>query len=132
MLINAGKVVYSQKQYDYKSKGEMQIAMLLDNHRIRYQYEYPLAVKERGKVRIWYPDFHLPEYGLFLEYAGMKNESYKKMLQYKKQVYKNAGIEVLFVEPGEFSRDGDGRILGGIEEILLKRRDKFYRRKELA
>jgi len=41
----------------YKSWGEEQIARLLDRYGTSYQYEYPVAVVDRGKTRIWYPDF---------------------------------------------------------------------------
>jgi hypothetical protein len=59
----------------FKSKGEYQIARFLERNQIRYQYEHPLAVVDRGRVRIWYPDFQLPEYGLILETVPMQNKS---------------------------------------------------------
>lgn len=61
------------KEDEFKSEGERQIARLLERCGIDYRYEYPLAVIERGKVRILYPDFLLPEYGVVLEYAGVEN-----------------------------------------------------------
>jgi len=39
----------------YKNWGEEQIARFLDRNGIVYKYEYPLAVVDRGKVRVYYP-----------------------------------------------------------------------------
>lgn len=58
----------------YKSCGEEQIARLLERNGIAYQYEYRLAVVDRGKVRIYYPDFRLPEYSLVVEYFGVNGD----------------------------------------------------------
>ena len=66
----------------YKSWGEEQIARLLDRNRITYQYEYPVAVVDRGKTRIYYPDFRLPEYGLILVMTngeGIKSRFTKRL-----------------------------------------------------
>jgi hypothetical protein len=48
----------------YRSKPELQIARLLEQNSIAYKYEHPMAVVDRGKTKIWYPDFYLPEYGM--------------------------------------------------------------------
>ena len=82
----------------YKSWGEEQIARLLDRSRINYQYEYPVAVVDRGKTRIYYPDFRLPEYGLIIEYFGVNGDSgYDKRKRHKIEVYKKAGIDGLYL-----------------------------------
>ena len=74
----------------YKSWGENQIARLLERNRIAYQYEYPLAVVDRGKTRIYYPDFRLPEYGLVIEYFGVNGDSrYDERRRHKIEIYKN-------------------------------------------
>ena len=42
---------------------------------------YPLAIMDREKVRIWYPDFRLPEYGTIIEYFGMNgNDAYNEQI----------------------------------------------------
>jgi hypothetical protein len=55
----------------YKSEGERQLARLFDRNHIRYQYEYPLALMDKDQLRLWYPDFRLPDCGLIVEYFGV-------------------------------------------------------------
>jgi len=74
--------------YDFKSRGEVQIARFLDRNSIAYQYEYPLAILDQGKTRIWYPDFQLPEYGMIIEYFGINGKSsYDEQARHKMKVY---------------------------------------------
>lgn len=114
---------------NYKSWGEEQIARLLDRSRITYQYEYPVAIVDRGKTRIYYPDFRLPEYGLIIEYFGVNGDSgYDQRTKHKMEVYKQAGIEGLFLTRDSLRGDWPGRIIGQIEDILKNRLDRFYNR----
>jgi len=56
----------------YKSRGEAQVGRLLDRYGIPFFYEQPTLVLDRGRHRLWRPDFTLPDYnGLVVEYAGM-------------------------------------------------------------
>ena len=114
----------------YKSWGEEQIARLLDRNRIMYQYEYPLVVVDRGKTRIYYPDFRLPAYGLIIEYFGVNGDSgYDERTRHKMEVYKQVGIEGLFLTKDSFKGDWPTRIMSQIEGILKNRLDKFYNRR---
>jgi len=113
----------------YKSWGEEQIARLLERNKISYQYEYPLAVHDRGKLRIYYPDFRLPEQGLIIEYFGMNgNSDYDKQTKHKLEVYKQAGIEGLFLTRDSLKGDWPTRIVSQIEGVLKDRLDRFYKR----
>ena len=115
----------------YKSWGEEQIARLLDRNRIAYQYEYPVAVVDQGKTRIYYPDLRLPEYGLIIEYFGVNgNPDYDERRRHKTEVYKKAGIEGLFLTRDSLRGDWPDRTVGQIEDILKKRLDRFYDRRE--
>jgi len=111
----------------YKSWGEEQIARLLDRNGITYQYEYPTAVVDQGKVRIYYPDFMLSGYGLIIEYFGVNGDpGYDQRTQHKMEVYKQAGIEGLFLTRESFKGDWPTRIMNQIESVLKNRLDKFY------
>ena len=113
----------------YKSWGEEQIARLLDRNGIAHQYEYPAAVVDRGKVRIYYPDFRLPEYGMIVEYFGMNgNSDYNKQTKHKIEVYKQAGIDGLFLTRDSLRGDWPNKIIGQVEDILKQRLDRFYNR----
>jgi hypothetical protein len=114
---------------DFKSRAEEQIARLLDKRGIAYRHEYPRAVIDRAKTRIWYPDFYLPEYGMIIEYFGINGDSnYNERSRHKKQVYKKAGIEGLFLKSDSMKGDWPSRVIGQIEDILKNRLDKFYNR----
>lgn len=111
----------------YRSKAETQIARLLDREGIPFQYEYPLAVIDRGHVRIWYPDFRLRDYGMIMEYFGMNgNADYRKRAEHKMQVYRQNGIEGVFLTEASFSGDWPRRILGQIEGVLEQRLQRFH------
>jgi hypothetical protein len=113
----------------YKSWGEEQIARLLDHEGITYQYEYPLAVVDRGKVRIHYPDFRLPEHGIVIEYFGVNGEhQYDEKTRHKIELYRQAGIEGLFLTRDSLRGDWPGHIISQIEGILKNRLDRFYGR----
>jgi len=94
-----------------------------------YQYEYPLAVLDRGKVRTWYPDFRLPEQGLIIEYFGMNgNPDYDRQKQHKLDVYRQAGIDGLFLTRDSLRGDWPTKLIGQIEGTLKGRLNRFYKR----
>ena len=110
----------------YKSWGEQQIARLLARNDIAFQYEYPLAVVDRGKVRLYYPDFRLPEYGLIIEYFGVNGKpTYDEQVRHKIRVYEQAEIEGLFLTRQSLTGDWPTTIMGQIEEMLETRIQKF-------
>ena len=113
----------------FKSRGEVQIGRFLDRNGIAFNYEHPLAVVDRGKIRVWYPDFQLPEYSTIIEYFGINGKnSYDEQARHKMAVYRQNGIEGIFMTEAYFRGDWPGRILGDMEDILKGRLDKFYTR----
>ena len=83
-----------------KSEGEQRIADFLEHYGIQYIYEAPTAVTHHEKVRIWYPDFYLPEYGLYIEYYGRAGDpDYDRGVAEKTAAYKASGLEVIPVYP---------------------------------
>ncbi len=46
----------------YRSRGEIQVGCLLDRYNIPFFYEQPTLIYDRGRHRIWRPDFTLPTY----------------------------------------------------------------------
>jgi len=103
----------------------------LDRNGIACQYEYPVAVIDQGKTRIYYPDLRLPEYGLIIEYFGVNgNSCYDQQRKGKIEVYKKAGVDGLFLTRDSLRGDWPNRIIGQIEDVLKKRLDRFYDRRE--
>jgi len=118
-------------QPSYKSWGEEQIARLLDRNRIAYQYEYPIAVVDKGKTRLYYPDFRLPEYGLIIEYFGVNGDSaYDRQKKHKIEAYRKDGFDGLFLTRDSLRGDWPTQIMGQIEDILKNKLDKFRNRGE--
>jgi hypothetical protein len=114
----------------YRSRGEEQIARLLNRHGIAYKHEHPTAVVDHGKTKIWYPDFYLPEYGVIIEYFGMNDDpGYRKRAEHKMQVYRETGIEGVFLTEESLRGDWPARITRQIEGILEERTDRFQRMK---
>jgi len=110
-----------------KSEGERQIERLLRRCGLVYHYEPPLAVVDRGKVRLWHPDFFLPEYGIVIEYAGLNGEEYEAGLRHKEAVYQEMGIPAIFLRPESFRGYWPARLLGEIEEVERRRYEKLVR-----
>jgi hypothetical protein len=116
-------------RHRYKSKGEQQLALFFDREGFSYRYEQALAVMDYGKMKIWYPDFWLRDFGMVVEYFGVKGrENYDEQARHKMDVYKKNGIEGLFLTEDSFKGDWPGRIRGQIEGILKNRLDRFYNR----
>lgn len=114
----------------YKSMGEAQVARLFDRVGVKYLYEHPLAVVDDGKVRLWYPDFQLPGYGILIEYCGVKgNSDYDAGMRKKQAVYERNGLIALILTHDDFAGNWPERILGRIEKILAERLAEFRQRR---
>ena len=85
----------------YRSKGEAQVGRLLDRYNIPFFYEQPTLSYDRGRYKIWHPDYTLPEQnGLIVEYAGMMDvPDYAAGIRHKREAYQANGIAALFVYP---------------------------------
>lgn len=108
------------------SRAERQIARMLNRYGIRYMYEHPVAVVDRGKVRIWYPDFWLPDYGTLIEYVGgLKDRNYTEGVEHKKSVYEAAGFPAIFLDGHAFDGCWPKKVMNRIEDILRNRLRTF-------
>ncbi|MBP7936868.1 MAG: hypothetical protein KA354_19680 [Phycisphaerae bacterium] len=110
----------------FRSWGEAQIARCLDRYRIPYLYEHPLAVVDRGKTRVWYPDFQLCRYGMLIEYCGRVGDpDYAAGMARKQTVYDENGLTALMLTQEDLRGNWPGRILGRIDEVLEDRLTAF-------
>jgi len=118
------------KYSTFKSKGEREIAGFLEERKIAYQYEYPLAVQDRGKTRIWYPDFKLPEYGMIMEYFGMNGDSsYNQQMAHKMKVYQDVGIDGIYLTELSLRGPWQEMVVERIEQSLEGKLRKIQRRR---
>ena len=116
------------KYSSFKSKGEREIAGFLERQQIAYQYDYPLAVVDRGKTRLWYPDFVLPEYGVIMEYFGMNgNSSYNEQMAHKMKVYQEAGINGIYLTESTMRGQWQEMVIERIEQTIAGKLRKIQR-----
>lgn len=104
----------------YRSRGEAQVGRLLDRYGIPFFYEQPTLIYDRGRHRIWHPDFSLPTYnGLIIEYAGMMDRpDYAAGIRHKSTTYARNGIPAVFVYPTDLrERDWRERTIAKITRI---------------
>ncbi len=111
----------------FKSRGERKIARYLESRGMAYQYEYPLAVVDRGQTRIWYPDFRLPEYGVIIEYFGMNGDpGYHDQMIHKMKVYRDADIEGIYLLESTLRGPWQAMVQDRIKQVLTGRLDRFH------
>jgi hypothetical protein len=112
----------------FKSRGEREIADFLSEQNIDYQYEYPLAIVDRGKTKIWYPDFRLSEYNMIIEYFGMMgNKGYGEQMRHKLKAYNDAGIDGIYLIESTMKGPWRELIIERIEQALEEKLSKIQR-----
>jgi len=121
----------SQKS-KYKSEGEQKIAEFLNYMEIKYVYEPGVLVKDNGYPRIWYPDFRLPKYEIFIEYFGIENDRiYNERTEHKLDVFRQINIDVIPVYPSTLKGNYGKYIISEIHHIASSRlsdlENKIYR-----
>lgn len=113
---------YYPTRYIYKSEGERRIARMLEDSRIDFVYEPGLLVNDAGKQRIWYPDFGLPRYAVYIEYFGLENDPvYAARTHQKLEVYRENRIEVVPLYPGTLRGDYRSHVLHEVRQIQQAR-----------
>ena len=114
----------------FKSEGERRIAYFLDTHDIQYIYEPPVLVTPSEKQpRIWYPDYYLPEFAVYIEYFGLAGrQDYDQGIRKKKDTYAKMGLPVISVYPWHFENDWQGYIKDKIYQITNIRQRKAERK----
>ncbi len=115
--------VYNKR--GFKSRGERLIGEFLDSKSIVYFYEFPLALIDNEKLRIWYPDFRLPEYQLIIEFLGMNNDKdYDKMIDRKKMSFEENYIDTIFLTDANLQGNWQMSLIQDIEKIVKARHEK--------
>lgn len=110
----------------FKSRGERLIGEFLDSKSMLYFYEFPLALIDGEKLRIWYPDFRLPEYQLIIEFLGMNNDKdYDKMTERKKRAFEENYIDAIFLTENMLNEDWKTNLINDIEKTVKTRYEKF-------
>ncbi|MBC2714944.1 MAG: hypothetical protein HF978_06505 [Desulfobacteraceae bacterium] len=119
---NLEKKIAYQNKSNYKSEGERKIAEFLDNNQIQFQYEPAvLLYTPTSKSRIWYPDFHLPEFKTYIEYYGLAGDpSYNQSITIKQSTYSKNAMNVIPVYPWMLSENWQGYIMKNLEKNTIQ------------
>ncbi len=123
MARNLENMIQDKKYTKLKSEGERRIAYFLDTNLIKYQYEPGLLVNaSKNQPRIWYPDFHLPEFATYIEYYGLAGRAnYDRGIKRKEAVYSKMGLDVIPVYPWTFAENWKGYIMNELEQTTTRR-----------
>lgn len=80
-----------------RSRAERNLTRYFDAHKIKYVYEKPLTL---DRVTL-HPDFFFPEYGVYVEFLGLIDQSdeYRRIYRLKKAVYDKHNVRVILVYP---------------------------------
>jgi hypothetical protein len=117
----------------YKSRGENWIGSFLKEAGIKFHYEYPVViVDDDKKVRIWYPDFWLPELNIVIEYFGMMNdEQYREAAEKKLQTFKKLNVDFIGVNTNMIQLDKNWEKFIIMEIMgIMESKKPIYRRLE--
>jgi hypothetical protein len=72
------------------------------------------------------PDFWLSEFGIVIEYFGMKGKkSYDEGVEHKKKTYKQLNIDLIPVYPDTLEKDYKSYILKKIQQIINSKNKIF-------
>lgn len=119
------------KKEPYKSRGETLIAGFLKETGIKFLYEYPvIIIDDDNKIRVWYPDFWLPELSIVVEYFGMVNdEQYREQMKKKQELYKKLDIDFIGLDTNmvQLSKNWEKFIIMRLMEIMDSK-EPIYRR----
>jgi len=116
-----------------KSGGEKAIAEILKKYNIKFEYEYPLLIKETKendteKLRIWYPDFWLPKYSIVIEFFGLNTSDYLKGKEAKIKAYKKLNIDCIPVYPRTVEGKLKDYLLINIKKLINEKVRHFENR----
>jgi hypothetical protein len=116
---------------NYKSRGENLIAGFLKEAGIKFLYEYPIIIiDDDDKIRMWYPDFWLPQLNIVIEYFGMMNdEQYREQVKKKQTLYQRLDIDFIGLDTSmvQLHKNWEKFIIMRIMEIMDSKRP-LYRR----
>lgn len=85
--------------YDDMSVTERTVADFLSFKKLWWDYEYAVYVQDdKGRPRVWTPDFYLPDVGIYIEVVGNSKLS---DYDWRKRIYSLNHIPIIFVYPNQ-------------------------------
>ena len=110
--------------YEKMTLGEKQTADFLTSLSIFWRFHHPVTIyDEENLPRIYYPDFFLPQFGVYIEVCGSnRKEEYDR----RKKIYFANNIKVIFVETFKDSVKWKTFLLNALYSIQVERMAILY------
>jgi hypothetical protein len=108
--------------YDNMTYPERWVADYLQNSLdLRWQRETSVFVfDEKDRLRIWTPDFFIPNIGIYIEVCGKESYNYK----YRKKIYEKNQINIIFLETYQHPNKWKTHLLTRLRDIERARYTK--------
>jgi hypothetical protein len=90
----------SESVYDDMSETEYKVSSFLREINLYWEYERAVyIVDDKGRPRVWTPDFYLPQLGLYIEVVGNRNLS---DYSWREKVYNYNKVPIIFLYTNEY------------------------------
>ncbi len=139
IAVSVVDLVQEHERIDFAHNSERQFAKLLDFYGIAWEYEPRVFVLERNRrgepVQAFSPDFHLPDYDLYIEITTLKqklvtkkNRKARRLMELYPEVrvkilyqrdYLNLLVKYGLEEPAQLRGYADVEVAGEATESLL-------------
>ena len=84
------------KRLKYRSKFELELANILGNHKVKFEYETKKFLYI-PKPRTYTPDFYLPDTGIYIEAKGHLDKADRVKMALVKEQHKDLDIRFVFM-----------------------------------
>ena len=112
--------------YDDMTISEKQVADYLEELGLWWHYESPVfLIDERGRPRVWTPDFYIPKLGMYVEVCG--SESLREHYQYREKMYRKNDYSVIFLHLYKEREKWKSYLLKRIVELEKSRHSKVMK-----
>ena len=108
--------------YNKMTTAEKQVANLLKNLGIKWSYEHPVFVWDENKrPRVWAPEFHLIQFGVYVEVCGSEKFDY----EYRRRIFDDNGYRVIFLHLYKETNQWKNHLMNYLKLITDYRYNKF-------
>ncbi|WP_407523001.1 hypothetical protein PDL71_16300 [Lacibacter sp. MH-610] len=104
--------------FDDMSNAEREMALYLNSIGLWWEYESAVYIlDDKGRPRVWTPDFYLPSLGMYVEVVGDgENPNYS----WRMEIYAQNKIPIIFIAPYQ-NYDWRNELINDIKDIHQQR-----------
>ena len=110
--------------YEKMTQGERETADFLTSLGVYWKYHQSVTINDEEDLqRIYYPDFFLPQFGVYIEVCGAdRKEEYDR----RRKLYFKNNIKIIFVETFKDCRKWKMFLLSSLFKIQVERMSLLY------